>query len=60
MSDYTSEELQQGIEEKSAKDAATAKANEAEREARLALVESTARVLEAGLQLLGIRPLERM
>ena len=31
-----------------------------ERAARLALVESTARVLGAGMDLLGIRPLERM
>ena len=36
------------------------KAEGEERASRLALVESTARVLEAGLQLLGIRPLERM
>lgn len=36
------------------------KAEGEEKAARLALVESTARVLEAGLQLLGIRPLERM
>jgi len=36
------------------------KAEGDEKAARLSLVESTARVLGAGLQLLGIRPLERM
>ena len=36
------------------------KAEGEERAARLALVESTARVLASGLDLLGIRPLERM
>jgi arginyl-tRNA synthetase len=36
------------------------KAEGEERAARLALVESTARVLTSGLDLLGIRALERM